>query len=241
MKAVSMEKGDHPGFAWCGDACLLVEFGDSIDMTTNSLVRALDRSIASLGPSWLVETVPAYRSLAVYIDPWESSREEVEDIIRSLCQFLEPDLASKGPVIEIPVCYGGEFGPDLGRVSGHTGLSPEEVVSIHSSPCYHVFMMGFTPGFPYLGGMDPRLETPRLQRPRTVIPEGSVGIAGQQTGIYPIASPGGWNLVGRTPLRLFDPERGTPFLLESGMTVLFVPVSAEAFQKIRSGRGSDCP
>ena len=104
--------------------------------------------------------------------------------------------------------------------------------------CYHVFMMGFTPGFPYLGGMDRRLETPRLPNPRTVIPEGSVGIAGKQTGIYPITSPGGWNLVGRTPLRLFDQEREAPFLLEAGMNIVFVPISAETFETILSERGS---
>jgi KipI family sensor histidine kinase inhibitor len=229
---------EYPRFAWCGDGCLFVEFGDGIDLTINSMVRALGRDIHSLAPGWLVETVPTYRSLAIYIDPWESPREEVEELARSICQSLEPGPVRAGPVLEIPVCYGGEFGPDMKRVSEHTGLSPEDVIAIHSGSCYHVFMMGFTPGFPYLGGMDRRLETPRLPNPRTVIPEGSVGIAGKQTGIYPITSPGGWNLVGRTPLRLFDQEREAPFLLEAGMNIVFVPISAETFETILSERGS---
>jgi len=228
----------YPRFSWCGDACLVAEFGDKIDPLINSMVRDLDLRIRGLKLPWLVETVPTYRSLAVYVDPWDSPREEVELAVTSLAREVKAKTMPSVAVVEIPVCYGGDFGPELERVSMYTALGPDDIIRLHSSKLYRVYMMGFTPGFPYLGGMDPRLETPRLEDPRTLIPAGSVGIAGKQTGIYPIASPGGWNIIGRTPLVLFDPAGASPFLLEAGMEIRFVPVTGERFEEILSGNGA---
>jgi inhibitor of KinA len=136
-------------------------------------------------------------------------------------------------VVSIPVCYGGAFGPDLDFVAGHNKLSVQEVIDIHTSRPYQVYMLGFTPGFPYLGGMSERIAAPRLAQPRVAIPAGSVGIAGSQTGIYPIESPGGWQLIGRTPLRLFDPGSATPFLFAAGNYLRFTAIDADAFLEIR--------
>ncbi|MDO9509279.1 MAG: 5-oxoprolinase subunit PxpB [Thermovirgaceae bacterium] len=229
-----MSAYDPPRFLWGGDGCVIVEFGDGIDTGINAMVRALAGRIEASRPSWLIETVPTYRSLAVYLDPWETCRDEAMAWIRSLCSSIETPRFAGEPAIEIPVCYGGGFGPDMERVSLHTGLPAAEIIRLHSSPVYHVFMLGFSPGFPYLGGMDQRLETPRLENPRTLIPAGSVGIAGKQTGVYPLQSPGGWNLIGRTPLKLFDPSRKNPFLVKAGMEIRFVPVSEDKYPVLPS-------
>lgn len=230
---------DAPRLAWCGDACLMAEFGDAIDPRVNSRVLALGVRLATLAPPWLVETVSTYRSLAVYVDPWEGPRDEIEALVARLALSAKGEPPQPTGTFSVPVCYGGTWGPDLERVSGHTGLEPDEVVRRHSGGRYRVFMMGFTPGFPYLGGLDPALETPRLENPRGLVPAGSVGIAGRQGGIYPIESPGGWNIIGRTPLALFDPGREPPFLMATGMDIRFVPVTAEESEDIaRLGRGA---
>ena len=137
------------------------------------------------------------------------------------------------PVLEIPVLYGGEMGPDLPFVAEHAGLSEEEVIRIHSSTEYLIYMLGFTPGFTYLGGMSEKIATPRLKQPRVKIPAGSVGIAGTQTGVYPIDSPGGWQLIGRTPVKMYDPDRETPILPEAGQYIKFYPVTQEEYDAIR--------
>jgi KipI family sensor histidine kinase inhibitor len=211
---------------------VVAEFGDRIDLDLNARVRLGARKLEELAPPWLVETVPTYRSLAVYIDPWSASREEAMGVVQKICEGTGSFDAPEPERVDIPVCYGGEYGPDMERVCSHAGLTPEQVVLLHSAPEYHVYMIGFSPGFPYLGGMDPRLETPRLGNPRTAIPAGSVGIAGMQTGVYPSETPGGWNLIGRTPLSLFDPGKCRPFLLGPGMSIRFVPVDRSAFPEL---------
>lgn len=225
----------EPRLAWCGDACLVVEFGDAIDPLVNSRVRSLGVKLEGLAPPWLVETVPTYRSLAVYVDPWGSHHEEIERFVASLAKSMEAATLPPSETVLVPVCYGGHYGPDLERISGHTALEPDEIIRLHSRGLYRVFMMGFTPGFPYLGGLDPALETPRLESPRSLVPSGSVGIAGKQTGIYSIDSPGGWNIIGRTPLSLFDPGRKFPFLIEAGMDLKFVPITSAEFEEIARG------
>jgi inhibitor of KinA len=146
---------------------------------------------------------------------------------------LAPGAVAEAETIEIPVCYGGAFGPDLAVVAAQARLSLEEVIARHAAPNYLVHMIGFAPGFPYLGGLDARLATPRKAAPRPLVPAGSVGIAGGQTGIYSLPTPGGWQLIGRTPLRLFDPARSQPSLLRAGLRLRFVPISKAEFQRLQ--------
>ena len=214
-------------FRLCGDSCLLLDFGNAISKTLFETIRDYDSALAAARLP-ILETVPGYTTLAVYFDPLTISRKDLQAALAAIQPQKGAEDAEK--VIEIPVCYGGEYGPDLDFVSRHCGLTPDEVIRRHTAPVYRVHMLGFTPGFPYLGGMDASLATPRLTEPRKAIPAGSVGIAGEQTGIYPIASPGGWQLIGRTPEKLFDPAKERPILLDAGMSLRFVAVSPEVFR-----------
>ena len=180
--------------------------------------------------------VPTYRSATVHYRPEVLSYEELKQLLLSLTQG-GPEETEELPVVEIPVCYGEEYGPDLLEVAQHCSLTPEEVIARHTAPTYRIYMLGFTPGFPYLGGMDPSIAAPRRKEPRIHIPAGSVGIAGEQTGVYPIVSPGGWQLIGRTPLRLFDPQREQPILLSAGAGIRFVPIDEETFRKMEEKEG----
>ena len=184
----------------------------------------------------ITEVVPTYRSATVHYRPEVLSYEELKHLLAPLAQGSAEE-AEELPVVEIPVCYGGEYGPDLLEVAQHCSLTPEEVIARHTAPTYRIYMLGFTPGFPYLGGMDPSIAAPRRKEPRIHIPAGSVGIAGEQTGVYPIVSPGGWQLIGRTPLRLFDPQKEQPILLSAGAGIRFVPIDEEAFRKMEEKEG----
>lgn len=217
-----------PRLQWQGDSALLVTLGDRIDEALNQRVYLLASRLNSSGLPGLGECVPGYATLLVHFDPLAGDVERLSEVVlhaldtdRSGSEVFQPRR------IEVPVWYGGAFGPDLEDVARHTGLPPDEVIRLHCSRDYPVYIMGFTPGFPYLGGMDVRLATPRLATPRTRIPAGSVGIAGEQTGIYPQESPGGWRIIGRTPLRLFDLDREIPCLLAPGDRVRFVPLPAD--------------
>ncbi len=220
-----------------GDRALAVEFGDAIDPRLAAQVRRLAARLAAAPPPGLVETVPTYRSLMVHYDPLAAdpaallaavSEVAAQVAAESVAAARGGDAAAApwdgGRLVEIPVVYGGEAGPDLPYVAERTGLAPDEVIRLHTAPTYLVFMLGFLPGFPYLGGLDPRLTTPRLPTPRLRIPAGSVGIGGQQTGVYPLESPGGWAIIGRTSLTLFDPTRPDPCVLAPGDRVRFVAV-----------------
>jgi len=145
---------------------------------------------------------------------------------------IELTHAQQPEIVEIPVCYGGEYGPDLGFVAEHNGLSQEEVIKIHSEGRYLTYMVGFAPGFPYLGGLSEKIAAPRKESPRLKIPEGTVGIAGNQTGVYPITTPGGWQLIGRTPFRLFHPGKNPPTLLKAGNIVVFKPISEQEYKQL---------
>ncbi|AHL22642.1 5-oxoprolinase subunit PxpB [Thermococcus nautili] len=210
-----------------GDSALLVSFGEVIDEETNDRVHALAGAIEKANFEWLVEVVPAYSSLEVIYDPKLIDFEGVKRAIQGL-EFSAEKF--EGRLVEIPVLYGGEHGPDLEFVAEYNGLTPEEVIEIHSKPVYRVYFLGFLPGFAYLGGMDERIATPRLEKPRLKVPAGSVGIAGKQTGIYPLESPGGWRLIGRTPLRLFNPSKEPPTLLQPGDRVKFVPIDEKTIK-----------
>lgn len=214
-----------------GEQGLIVEFGNAIDPAVNARVHRLARALAARGLEGVIETVPTYRSLLVLFDPLILPLERLDSEVEALLAdpAVEEAPGVGGNTVELPVLYGGEFGPDLTFIARHTGLSTEEVIAIHSSSFYLVYMLGFTPGFPYLGGMSSRLATPRLSSPRGKVPTGSVGIAGSQTGVYPVESPGGWRLIGRTPLRLFDLEAEQPFLLAPGDVVRFRPVDEEEY------------
>ncbi|GAB6101421.1 5-oxoprolinase subunit PxpB [Thermococcus atlanticus] len=222
-----------PQFKPAGDSALVIIFGDKIDEKINKKVHAVADAIEKASPDWLVEAVPTYTSIYVYYNPLKLSYQEALNAIKPFLS-AEPEK-EKQRVVEIPTVYGGEFGPDIEFVARHNGLTVDDVIEIHSKPLYRVYMLGFTPGFAYLGGMDERIATPRLERPRLKVPAGSVGIAGKQTGIYPMESPGGWRLIGRTPLRLFMPEKDPPTLLQPGDYIRFVPVSEEEFREIYGG------
>ena len=218
---------DSPKFLTAGDRALVVEIGEVISPECNRRVNQLLGAIEEGGVRGVVDLVPTYRSLMVQYDPMLVSFEELRGAISEVGSKLKDGKAGAGRLVEIPTLYGGEYGPDLEFVAEQAGLSVEDVVQLHSSVDYLVYMMGFTPGFPYLGGLPERLATPRLTTPRTVIPAGSAGIAESQTGVYPLDSPGGWQLIGRTPLKLFDVERDPPSLISAGDRVRFVPLGSE--------------
>ena len=223
---------DEPRFRLAGDRGLLVEFGGTIDPEINRKVRQVFVSLEKRPIHGVTEVIPTYRSLLVFYDPFqigpEKLREEISDRERKL-DTLEIPLPE---TVEIPVAYGGEFGPDLEFVARHNNLTPKEVIQIHTSGNYLIYMLGFTPGFPFLGGLSKKLFTPRLENPRQLVPAGSVGIANNQTGVYPINSPGGWQLIGRTPLKLYDPLRSPPILLKAGNYLKFKRISDDMYVEI---------
>jgi len=223
---------DQPRFLPGGDEALFVEFGDEISPELNRRVRNLKLAIEKQGIPGVIETVPAYRSLLIYFEPWQVHPKELREILFRLSQQpLESEL-SKPRLIEIPTVYGSEYGPDLEFVASHNKLSVNEVIQIHTGTPYLIYMIGFLPGFPYLGGMSAKIAAPRLDTPHTRIPAGSVGIAGTQTGIYPAESPGGWRLIGRTPLKVFDPTHQPPALFQAGDYLKFVSVTPYEFIQI---------
>jgi len=211
---------------------MVVEFGEGIDAETNARVRLLHHALRDDAHAGIVETVPTYRSLMVHYDPLVLFGDALEDLLLTAAGRLPEQIREQVRTVEIPVRYGGEAGPDLAEVAAIAGLDQQAVVDLHAGGDYVVFMLGFMPGFPYLGGLPPGIATPRLATPRTAVPAGSVGIAGAQTGIYPSESPGGWRLIGRTPVRLFDPLQSPPALLEAGDHVRFVPVGQTDYDAI---------
>ncbi len=214
-------------FVPAGDQAVVVEFGSVIDPGINALVHRTAAAIDASTIDGVLEMVPTYRSLLVYYDPLQVSLPALQEEISGLA-IDDEESRDEYRIVEIPTLYGGEHGPDLEFVAQNAGMTESEVISLHSGTDYLVYTMGFSPGFPYLGGLDTRLHTPRLQSPRTLIPAGSVGIAETQTGVYPVASPGGWRLIGRSPLRLFDPLASPPTVINAGDRVRFVPLQDES-------------
>ena len=206
-----------------GDSALIVEFDDRIDPAINAEAIALAEAVQAAGYRGVRDVVPTFRSVAIYFDPlivdYEALIAHIESTGRSVHRPRETS-----PVLRIPVCYGGEFGVDLADVAGFASASEAEVVRLHCSATYRVFMLGFVAGFAYLGTVDERIAMPRHATPRVRVPAGSVGIAGIQTGIYPAETPGGWRLIGRTPLKPFDLRRAEPFLMKAGDAVQFYPI-----------------
>ncbi len=212
----------NPHLVPFGDSALLVHFGDEIDLALNQRVHALDALLQASRIAGVLETVPAYATLLVCYDPLVLTYAQAAGWVRAEMDRVESAVSRTPRRIEVPVRYGGEGGPDLEAVASHHGISAPEVVRMHAGRDYTVFMMGFTPGFAYMGRLDDAIATPRLETPRTRVAAGSVGIAGAQTGVYPIDSPGGWRLIGRTSLRLFDPGSDAPFLFSPGDAARFV-------------------
>ena len=215
-----------------GDRALLIQLGATIDEGTHRQVRAVCARLAARPVPGTIELVPAFASVAVHYEParvpndgaargHRSPYERFADRVRAVLAHLEEDALPSPRTVEIPVRYGGEDGPDLDAVAAAHGLNAEDVVRLHSAATYRVYMLGFAPGFAYLGGLPDEIATARRPEPRTAVPAGSVGIGGSQTGIYPIVSPGGWQLIGRTPVRLFDARRTPPTLLSIGDVVRF--------------------
>ena len=209
----------------CGDAALTVEFGTEIDPRLNARVLALDARVAQ-GLPGVVETVPTYRSLLVHYNPTATDFERLSADLLALCADL-PDTPAEGRLWRIPVVYGGAFGIDLDDVAARHGLTPAQVIEKHAAATYRVYMIGFLPGFSYLGGLDPAIATPRRESPRTHTPAGVVSIGGVQALVSSIAAPSGWHLLGRTPVRTFMPGRDPTFLLTPGDRVRFDPIAPE--------------
>lgn len=218
---------DKPIFLPTGDQALMVEMGDRISDETNIQVRNLTLALEKLNLPGIISLLPTYTSLLISYDSMIQSSSNLQSRIEDLQDGLTDHHTNNHQILNIPTLYGGEYGPDLEFVASHTGISVDEVVNIHSATKYRVHMMGFTPGFPYLGGLPEQLTTPRLDTPRIAIPAGSVGIADNQTGFYPISSPGGWRLIGRTPLKMFDPEIEPPSILAVGDYVQFTSIDTE--------------
>jgi inhibitor of KinA len=205
-----------------GDSSLLIHFGEEIELTVNRRVHALAALINQSPPEGMIETVPAYTTLAIHYDPLLLTYDEIRNWLSGVLVGLG-DVNPRTPrQFEIPVRYGGEYGVDLKSVAEYHGLHVKDVIRIHSAKTYTIHMMGFTPGFPYMGKLDGAIITPRLETPRTRVLAGTVAIAGSQTGIYPIDSPGGWRLIGYTSMRLFDPAAESPFLFSPGDEIRFL-------------------
>ena len=219
-------------FRTAGDRGLLVEYGDIIDPDVNNKVRSMAMVMEQNSPEGVTEVIPTYRSLLIVYDPCSTNTAKLQKILKALEARLNEIKIPSPDTVEIPVCYGGEFGPDIACVAESNNLTVAEVIELHCRPEYLIYMVGFTPGFPFLGGLSEKLHTPRLETPRTYVPEGSVGVANNQTGIYPVASPGGWRILGRTPVKLFAPGRRNPFLYQAGDRIKFNPISAEDYTRI---------
>jgi inhibitor of KinA len=214
-----------------GDRALLVEFGNTISLNVNQKVHILNRAISQLKLQNVEECVPTYRSLLVYYDPLKTSYEQLVFRLRDLEGRLDEfNVSTRKRVIEMPVVYGGKYGPDLDYVAEYHGLDKEDVIRLHSERKYTVYMIGFVAGFPYLGEVADEIATPRLKTPRLRVPAGSVGIAEKQTGIYPCESPGGWQIIGRTPRKFFDARRYPPASIQPGDTLKFKQIVKGEFE-----------
>lgn len=224
-----------PTISPVGDRAISIDFGQVIDPTINRHIRQTIERIKELQLDGIIELVPTYCALLVEYDAMLYSYSEICNIIEpTLEEGMANTINELVTVVEVPTVYGGEFGPDLSFVASHNHLSEDEVISIHSGTDYLVYMLGFIPGFTYLGGMDSRIATPRLSSPRTLIPAGSVGIAGEQTGTYPSDSPGGWQIIGRTPVTMYDMSKAQAALLKAGDYVRYVPIDESEFHRVKA-------
>ncbi len=217
-----------------GDAALVVEFANRIDPIINGMAIALAQGIRAAGIAGVRDVVPTYRSVAVYFDPLRTDVDGLMARVERDAATVRPAVSDRREPIRVPVCYQGEFAPDLAEVAAFAGLNEAEAVQLHASPVYRVFMLGFVAGFAYMGTVDHRIAAPRLTTPRVRVPAGSVGIAGAQTGIYPAPAPGGWRIVGRTPVKPFDLGREQPFLFKPGDAVQFYAIGPAEYARFEN-------
>ncbi|MGE7022496.1 5-oxoprolinase subunit PxpB [Solibacillus cecembensis] len=224
------------------DSTVVIQVGEGINEATHTKVKTILNLLETNPFSGFIEAVPAYNSLTVYYSPIDVYFSNLDKGVQTPYEIVKAKIlalmnqsniteTTNNRIVKIPVVYGGDMGPDLEFVASYNGLTPSEVIKIHSSTEYLVYMLGFAPGFPFMGGMDAQIATPRKESPRLAIPPGSVGIAGSQTGIYPLETPGGWQIIGRTPSRLFLPEQSPPTLLQPGDRIQFVPISLDDYTK----------
>ena len=224
----------YPRFFQAGDSAIVVEFEERIDLVTNARCVAIADALRAVNLPGIRDVVPAYRAVTVYFDPLRTDYGRLVAGLKQTTSDLPSAVAPPGRTHRVPVCYELEFGLDLTEVAAFARLSTDETIARHSTPEYRVFMVGFIPGFAYLGTVDERIAVPRRSVPRTRVPAGSVAIAARQTGVYPMDSPGGWQVIGRTPLRLFDPSRSRPSLFQAGDAVQFVPISRHEWDRSAS-------
>lgn len=222
-----------------GDNAVMIEVSKHISLSAQKSVLGITTLLDKNPPPWLIEYIPAYTTVTIFykleafISQSISPFKAICDEITSLLQHLEDTAQSKENIVNIPVLYGGEYGPDLQFVADYNGLTEAEVIEIHTAGDYSVHMIGFAPGFPFIGGMSDSIATPRKDTPRLTIPARTIGIAGTQTGVYPIETPGGWQLIGRTPIELFLPNEEIPSLLKAGDKIRFYQITAEEYKDMR--------
>ncbi len=230
----------YPRIYALSEYAVTVEFGDTIDPGINRMVISLRDQLSREPFPGFRESVPAYASLTVYFDPWEvrqawpgdTAALAVGRILEARSRFASPEQGDEQAIVEVPVCYDSTLAADLTWVAKFAQVSVEDVVRLHTARTYRVYMIGFVPGFPYLGVTDPAIEVPRKQQPALSVPAGSVALAGRQTGIYPAPIPGGWQVIGRTPIRLFNPDQEPYTTFRAGMTVRFTPIPLKTYQEM---------
>lgn len=215
-----------------GDRGIRVQLGDAISEEINEKIRSLSMLLDQEKIEGVIEWIPTYTAVSIYYDPYYISFLQLKEKLLELKGTFSQVTPPSAEVVEIPVCYGEEFGPDLEEVANHNELTEKEVIDLHCGRDYLIYMMGFTPGFPYLGGMSADIAAPRLTEPRAEIPAGSVGIAGSQTGIYSMNTPGGWRIIGKTPVKLYNPDREPHILLKAGNYIRFIPISLQEYNEI---------
>jgi len=221
-----------PTFKPMGDSAIQITFGDKIKPEINSLVTEFFQLIKTQKIEGIIDMIPAFSTLLINYDPRIIFYKDLEKKLTQLTNFDVAISSLNSRIFEIPVLYGDDYGTDLENVAQLAGITQEEVINIHSGTDYLIYMLGFLPGFPYLGGLDERIHTPRLATPRIKIRSGSVGIGGQQTGIYPLESPGGWQLIGRTPIKTYDATSSIPILFNAGDYIRFVPITKSQYKQI---------
>ena len=224
----------------CGDTAVLIRFEQKIDPEILRQVTMMTNAIKKAEINGILDIIPAYASILVCFDPLKTDMRSIISKIQKLKPEKQSEIEQGQRVVRIPVLYGKPFPEDLQHVADHAGLTIEEVIQIHTANTYPVYMIGFLPGFPYLGNLDERIHTPRRTEPRTDIPAGAVGIGGGQTGVYPISSPGGWHIIGRTPVKLYAPAEEQPVLLRSGDLIHFYSITEEEYEKIEKTGGKLC-